>query len=100
MTVLTIVAFLFAVFFYLFPSFLAGLNHKKNNGWICVVNLLTGWTVIGWVCCLVWALSAEKMTAAGEPAKHTVKDWVLGVGFLGAIVLVGVAFIFLSTWKS
>jgi RsiW-degrading membrane proteinase PrsW (M82 family) len=38
------------------PSILAGVRHAKNTGWILVINFLLGWTIIGWVVALIWAL--------------------------------------------
>ena len=34
---------------------------KRNAGAIFVLNLLLGWTVIGWVIALVWALTKEEI---------------------------------------
>jgi hypothetical protein len=42
---------------YFLPAILA--HHKRNQSAIFVVNLLTGWTVIGWMIALVWALTDE-----------------------------------------
>lgn len=43
---------------YFLPSFL-GWN-KRNSVAIIALNLLLGWTVIGWVVALVWSLTAEQ----------------------------------------
>jgi hypothetical protein len=43
--------------FYFLPT-IAGRN-KKNIKAIFVLNLLLGWTLIGWVVALVWALVKE-----------------------------------------
>ena len=42
---------------YFLPSIIA--HNKRNAGAIFVLNLLTGWTVVGWVIALVWALTDE-----------------------------------------
>ncbi len=44
--------------FYFLP-FIIGYN-KKNAIAIFTLNLLLGWTLIGWVVALVWALSNDK----------------------------------------
>jgi hypothetical protein len=53
----------FIIFVLLFPYFLptiiAIVRRKANAGGIFVLNLLLGWTLIGWVGALVWALSAD-----------------------------------------
>jgi hypothetical protein len=46
-----------AAAFYFLPSII-GLR-KRNAGAIFVLNLFLGWTVIGWVVSLVWALTNE-----------------------------------------
>jgi hypothetical protein len=42
---------------YFLPAIIA--HNKRNAGAIFVLNLLTGWTVVGWIIALVWALSDE-----------------------------------------
>lgn len=34
---------------------------KTNVGAILLVNLLLGWSVIGWIVALVWAVSTERV---------------------------------------
>ena len=43
---------------YFVPTILG--RHKADVMGIFLVNLLLGWTVIGWVVALVWALSPDK----------------------------------------
>ena len=38
------------------PSIIAGVRHTTNFGWILTINFLLGWTIIGWIVALVWAL--------------------------------------------
>lgn len=45
---------------YMAPSLLAGLAQHRNAGAICVLNLLLGWTFIGWVIALVWACTTSE----------------------------------------
>jgi hypothetical protein len=42
------------------PTILAIVGHKRNTIWIFCVNLFFGWTVIGWIVALVWALSSDR----------------------------------------
>jgi hypothetical protein len=44
---------LFVVYF--FPSFIGWRRRHHNAGAIFVLNLLLGWTVLGWAAALVWA---------------------------------------------
>ncbi|MFP5232561.1 MAG: superinfection immunity protein [Acidobacteriota bacterium] len=38
------------------PTFVAGSRQVKNFWWIFLVNLFFGWTLVGWVVALLWAL--------------------------------------------
>ncbi len=40
------------------PTFVAAMRGHQNAVAIFVLNLLLGWTVIGWVVALVWAFTA------------------------------------------
>lgn len=43
---------------YFFPFIVALIRRQPNNTGIFVVNLFFGWTLIGWVVALVWAVKA------------------------------------------
>jgi T4 superinfection immunity protein len=40
---------------YFLPAIISYKRGKRNHGAICVLNLLTGWSFIGWVASLIWA---------------------------------------------
>lgn len=42
---------------YLIPSIIAGARKHKNTTAILAVNLLFGWTILGWGAALVWSLT-------------------------------------------
>lgn len=44
---------------YLIPGIIAINKKKKNSGAIFALNLLLGWTMIGWIIALVWALTND-----------------------------------------
>ncbi len=46
-------AVIFSLFFYFLPAIVG--RRKRNAGAIFILNLLLGWTFIGWVAALVWA---------------------------------------------
>jgi hypothetical protein len=47
----------FAIVLYLIPFCVAALrNHEQATG-VLLLNLLTGWTVVGWWAALIWALA-------------------------------------------
>jgi len=53
-------AFLFSLpvsLFYLFPSYVASLRGHRKLIPIAAVNLLLGWTILGWIAALVWSLT-------------------------------------------
>ena len=43
--------------FYFLPAVIASRRHHHNSGAIFMLNLLLGWTFLGWVVSLVWALT-------------------------------------------
>ena len=47
-----------AIALYFVPTIVAGQRSHHNMGAIVAVNLLFGWTFIGWAVALIWALSA------------------------------------------
>jgi uncharacterized membrane protein len=49
------VVFILAIIIYFLPSFVASNRHHPNGLAIFLVNLLLGWTLLGWVGALVWA---------------------------------------------
>ncbi|MBU1808714.1 MAG: superinfection immunity protein [Candidatus Omnitrophica bacterium] len=44
------------VAFYFLPTLVAFLRQHKNKLAIFLLNLLLGWTVLGWVVSLVWSV--------------------------------------------
>lgn len=42
---------------YFVPTILAVNRDHPNMATICGLNILTGWTLIGWVVTLVWSLT-------------------------------------------
>ncbi len=54
---------------YLMPYLIADLREHHNKGAIFVLNLLLGWTAIGWVIALVWAFTAVRKDLVQEQFK-------------------------------
>ena len=42
--------------FYFLPTLIAFLSNHKNKLAIFLLNLLLGWTILGWVGSLVWSV--------------------------------------------
>lgn len=45
------------------PSIIAAHRNHQNKIGIFILNLLLGWTVIGWVAALIWALTGQPQRA-------------------------------------
>lgn len=55
-TIIIFFAVLAALLVYLIPAFVAFHREHENKGGILALNFLGGWTIIGWVYSLIWAL--------------------------------------------
>jgi len=55
--------------FYFLPTVIAKYRDTNNFGVIFAVNLLFGWTVLGWIAAMIWAIL--------EPSRlnATVNSW-------------------------
>ncbi len=51
---------------YFVPTIVAAVRQTRNLVYIILLNLLMGWTFVGWVAALVWAIVAEKKTRHPE----------------------------------
>ncbi len=56
---MTVFWLLFWVGLYFLPTIAAVCNRKRSRDAIMVLNLLLGWTLIGWVVALVWGLAKD-----------------------------------------
>jgi hypothetical protein len=41
------------------PTIIAALRHSRHTMAIFLINLFFGWTVIGWIIALIWAITSE-----------------------------------------
>ena len=48
--------FFLLVIFYFLPSVISGTRNTQHGFAIVLINLLLGWTMIGWVAALLWAI--------------------------------------------
>ena len=50
------------------PTIIAAVRRTRNFGWIFTINFFLGWTLVGWVVALIWALrDAPKYPTAYAP---------------------------------
>lgn len=50
---------LLLIVFYFLPSLVANKRRHANAGAIFALNLLLGWTFLGWALAIVWALTDD-----------------------------------------
>ena len=55
-TILELLLIVLIFAFYFLPALIAFLRQHKNKLAIFLLNLLLGWTVLGWVVSLVWSV--------------------------------------------
>lgn len=71
----TVVYFVGGLVLYFSPAWVAASRNHRNVTSIALLNLLLGWTVLGWVGALIWACSTE---AESRPTQPTVSQNVAG----------------------
>ena len=67
------IALVILLIVYFLPSFVALRRKKSNGNAILVLNLLLGWTLVGWVVSLVWAVSVDKNQKAQKKRRGNKK---------------------------
>ena len=68
-------SFLFGVLIfalYFLPSII-GYKHRNANS-ICLLNLFLGWTLIGWVVAIIWAVSEDKKESIIVENKKSISE--------------------------
>lgn len=60
---------------YLLPSLVAYILAKANIRKIFIVNLLLGWTVVGWIVPLMWAISRKQPQVYNNTATIEWSKW-------------------------
>lgn len=71
-----ILLFIF-LFVYFLPSIIAARSNRDNVSSIFVINLIIGWSIIGWFIVLAWGLSNPKPDAlAAKPESVSQKPKV------------------------
>ena len=47
---------------YFNPTFIALVRHHSYKLYIIGINIIFGWTLIGWIVCLIWSLIDKSLT--------------------------------------
>jgi hypothetical protein len=75
--ILILLAVLAGAVVYFLPTIIASNRKHPNSGPILVLNLLAGWTFLGWIGALIWALTipnAQNTTVVVNNAAPTVSQ--------------------------
>src|SRR5262245_29005820 len=75
--------FLILLFVYFLPAVVANARDHHNSLAIFFLNLLLGWTVLGWIAALIWALTAtypRRDVAPVTPATNLERHAALALG--------------------
>ena len=70
---LNLLLFVIGVALYLLPAGLAFYRDCRSLAWIAALNILFGWTILGWFVAMGWAASGmvrEHTPVAGAPPSH------------------------------
>jgi len=67
-----LILFILGVIFYFLPSMLA--SNKKNYWSIFLLNLLLGWTLLGWVISLIWAVMDDSTAPKQTPQQIIINN--------------------------
>ena len=59
-TIVNILASFVLMCVYLIPYYVGYYNKKRHENMIFWVNLLVGWTVVGWLAVLIWAFAKDR----------------------------------------
>lgn len=54
---------------YFLPTIVAACREKQNGISIWIANVFFGWTVVGWIICLVWAFSTSQVDMSAKSEK-------------------------------
>jgi Superinfection immunity protein/zinc-ribbon domain len=49
---------------YFLPTIIAMVRKKRNAGAVAALNFFLGWTVVGWIVALIWALTVDAPAVA------------------------------------
>lgn len=73
---------------YFVPTIIAVKRKHKSTGGIVALNILAGWTFVGWLIALVWSLSSPQQVVVQQvistaPRQYQTGDVVNGYRFNG-----------------
>ncbi|MDR5754301.1 MULTISPECIES: superinfection immunity protein [unclassified Caballeronia] len=69
--ILEAVSYLAALLLYLAPAIVADIRSRDDAFAITIVNVLLGWTIVGWIAAFVWARHPVSERRLARAAKST-----------------------------
>ncbi|HDO7148197.1 TPA: superinfection immunity protein [Klebsiella michiganensis] len=57
MSIWNIIVLIFAIIIYVLPGVIASSREHKNSTAIWVLNIVLGWSFLGWIAALVWSFT-------------------------------------------
>lgn len=68
---------LLSLIFYMIPSIISGKRNTRHFGMICFINVVFGWTVLGWIAALIWAIVEGPEEPVAMTKRSDVKSFLL-----------------------
>jgi hypothetical protein len=91
---------LLAAIFYFVPFAIAQMRGQRNAAAIFVLNLLLGWTFVGWVVALVWACTSNTDAAIQKKNSQGCSNAFITLIIVGVVVGVVESIVFKSNTPS
>jgi hypothetical protein len=66
-----LILFTIAAAVYLWPSLLALHRKCRAAKWIISLNILLGWTVVGWIAAMIWAIRGAVRAVSVQSSTHS-----------------------------
>lgn len=83
-----VVLYMLAVVGYLLPAIIATLRGHHQQNAIGALNLLLGWTLLGWIGALVWSLTAVPAAHHQPVSTGSIVRMVIGLAVVGVLLAV------------
>lgn len=88
-----IVCAVITIFFYLIPSFIAFSRKHDSKGWVLILNIFLGWTLLGWFFVLFWATFGQKDVVEKQSSIQKENKELYIVHMLLWLIMIVIAFI-------
>lgn len=64
----------FVLLAYFLPTITAFIREHRRLGWICLANILVGWTIVGWALVAMWAMSSRRHRHHNKRKKRAARE--------------------------